>query len=64
MVALVASQVRTVKTSSGAPAGQIVHSNCRGTLDIERSGSAYLPVGVELLKAVDADRLAAGQGRV
>jgi hypothetical protein len=33
--------VRTVKTASGAVAVQIVHSNWRGSREIEHIGSAY-----------------------
>ena len=62
MVALVAPHVRTVKTSSGATAVQIVHSNRRGSRDIEHIGSAHTPADVEVLKAVARERLAAGQG--
>lgn len=61
MVALVAPHVRTVKTSSGATAVQIVYSNRRGSRDIEHIGSAHTPADVELLKAVARERLAAGQ---
>jgi Transposase DDE domain len=61
-VALVAPHLRTVKTSSGATAVQIVHSNRRGSRDIEHIGSAHTPADVELLKAVARERLAAGQG--
>ena len=57
-----APHVRTVKTSSGATAVQIVHSNRRGSRDIEHIGSAHTPADVELLKAVARERLAAGQG--
>lgn len=62
MVALVAPHVRTVKTSSGATAVQIVHSNRRGSRDIEHIGSAHTPAGLEVLKAVARERLSAGQG--
>ena len=61
-MAFVAPHVRTVKTSSGATAVQIVHSNRRGSRDIEHIGSAHTPADVELLKAVARERLAAGQG--
>ena len=53
--------VRTVKTSSGATAVQIVHSSHRGSRDIEHIGSAHT-AEVELLKAAARQRLAAGQG--
>jgi hypothetical protein len=54
--------VRTVKTASGATAVQIVYSSRRGSRDIEHIGSAHDDVGLELLKAVARQRLAAGQG--
>jgi hypothetical protein len=54
--------VRTVRTSSGAIAVQIVHSYHRGSRQIEHIGSAHDDVEVELLKAVARQRLAAGQG--
>lgn len=57
-----APHVRTVKTSSGATAVQIVYSNRRGSRDIEHIGSAHSPGDVEVLKAVARERLAAGQG--
>jgi hypothetical protein len=52
--------VRTVKTSSGATAVQIVHSYHRGSREIEHIGSARDEVQLELLKAV-VQRLHAGQ---
>jgi hypothetical protein len=54
--------LRTVKTSSGATAVQIVHSSHRGSRDIEHIGSAHDDVELELLKAAARQRLAAGQG--
>jgi hypothetical protein len=54
--------VRTVKTSSGATAVQIVYSSRRGSRRIEHLGSAHTPAEVELLKAVARQKLAAGQG--
>ena len=54
--------VRTVKTSSGATAVQIVYSSHRGSRDIEHLGSAHSGAEVELLKAAARQRLAAGQG--
>jgi hypothetical protein len=54
--------VRTVKTSSGAVAVQVVYSFHRGSRQIEHIGSAHDDAGVELLKAVARQRLAAGQG--
>lgn len=54
--------VRTVKTTSGATAVQIVHSSHRGSRDIEHIGSAHDEVELELLKAAARQRMAAGQG--
>jgi len=54
--------VRTVKTSSGATAVQIVYSSRRGSRQIEHLGSAHTPAEVELLKAAAWQKLAAGQG--
>jgi hypothetical protein len=54
--------VRTVRTASGATAVQIVHSSRRGSRDIEHIGSAHDEAQLEALKAVAAQRLAAGQG--
>src|ERR1700756_5039595 len=56
--------LRTVKTSSGATAVQIVHSSRRGSRDIEHLGSARDEVELELLKAAARQRLAAGQGEL
>ena len=42
--------VRTVKTASGAVAVHIVHSNRRGSREIEHIGSAHTPGEVEVLK--------------
>ncbi len=56
--------VRTVRTASGARAVQIVHSQRRGSRDIEHIGSAHTDADLELLKAVAAQRLAAGQGEL
>ncbi len=56
--------VRTVKTSSGATAVQIVYSSHRGSREIEHLGSAHDDVGLELLKAAARQRLAAGQGEL
>ena len=53
--------IRTVKTASKATAVQIVHSNRRGSRDIEHIGSAHTPEEVEALKAVARQRLHAGQ---
>ncbi len=56
--------VRTVKTSSGATAVQIVHKSRRGSRDIEHLGSAHDEVELELLKTAARQRLAAGQGEL
>jgi hypothetical protein len=53
--------VRTVKTSSGATAVQIVYSSHRGSRDIEHLGSAHSDAEVELMKAAARQKLAAGQ---
>jgi hypothetical protein len=53
--------IRTVKTASKATAVQIVHSNRRGSRDIEHIGSAHTPEDVEALKAVARQRLHAHQ---
>jgi hypothetical protein len=60
----VVAYVRTVKTASGARAVQIVHSQHRGSRDIEHIGSAHTDADLELLKAVARQRLAAGQGEL
>ncbi len=49
--------VRTVKTASGAIAVQIVHSNRRGSREIEHIGSAHTPGEVEVLKTIAQQRL-------
>ncbi len=54
--------VRTVKTSSGATAVQIVWSTRRGSRKIEHLGSAHDDGEVEALKAAARQRLAEGQG--
>lgn len=56
--------VRTVRTSSGATAVQIVHSSRRGSRQIEHLGSAHTPEEVEALKAAARQRLAAGQAEL
>lgn len=56
--------VRTVKTSSGATAVQIVWSTRRGSRKIEHLGSAHDDAGVAALKAAAAQRLAAGQAQL
>jgi hypothetical protein len=53
--------VRTVKTSSGATAVQVVWSWRKGSRSIEHLGSAHDEVELAALKAVVAERLAAGQ---
>jgi hypothetical protein len=53
--------VRTVKTSSGATAVQIVWSSRRGSRSIEHLGSAHDETELAALKAAAAERLAAGQ---
>lgn len=50
-----------MKTASGAVAVQIVHSNRRGSRNIEHVGSAHSPAEVEVLKAAARQRLHAGQ---
>jgi hypothetical protein len=56
--------MRTVKTSSGATAVQVVWSSRRGSRKIEHLGSAHDEVGVAALKAAAAERLAAGQAQL
>jgi hypothetical protein len=58
----VSPYLRTVKTSSGATAVQIVYSSHRGSRDIEHIGSAHDDAELEVLKAAARQRLAAGQG--
>ena len=53
--------MRTVKTSSGATAVQIVWSFRRGSRKIEHIGSAHDDAELEALKAAAGQRLAAGQ---
>jgi hypothetical protein len=53
--------VRTVKTASGALAVQIVHSNRRGSREIEHIGSAHSREGVEALRAAARQRLHTNQ---
>jgi hypothetical protein len=60
----VVAYVRTVKTSSGATAVQIVWSSRRGARSIEHLGSAHDEAGVAALKAAAAQRLAAGQAEL
>ncbi len=56
--------VRTVRTSSGATAVQIVYSSHRGSRQIAHLGSAHTAAEVELLKAAARQKLAAGQGEL
>jgi hypothetical protein len=56
--------VRTVKTSSGATAVQIVWSSRRGSRWIEHLGSARGEAELAALKAAAAQRLAAGQAEL
>jgi hypothetical protein len=53
--------MRTVKTSSGATAVQVVWSSRRGSRQIEHLGSAHDEAELEALKAVAQQRIAAGQ---
>jgi hypothetical protein len=52
--------MRTVKTTSGATAVQIVWSSRRGARQIEHLGSAHDEAGLEALKAVAQQRIAGG----
>jgi hypothetical protein len=56
--------VRTVKTSSGATAVQIVWSSRRGSRSIEHLGSARDEAQLAVLKAAADERLAAGQAEL
>jgi len=53
--------VRAVRTASGATAVQIVWSSRRGAREIEHLGSAHDEAELAALKAVAAERIAAGQ---
>ena len=53
--------VRTVKTTSGATAVQVVWSSRRGSREIEHLGSAHDEAELEALKAAARQRIAAGQ---
>jgi len=53
--------VRTVRTSSGATAVQIVWSSRRGSRSIEHLGSAHYEAELAALKAAAAERLSARQ---
>ena len=52
--------MRTVKTSPGATAAQIVYSSRRGSCEIDHLGSARSGAEVELLKAAARQRVIAG----
>jgi hypothetical protein len=56
--------VRTVKTSSGATAVQIVWSSRRGSRSSEHLGSAHDEAALAALKAAAVQRLAAGQAEL
>lgn len=56
--------VRTVKTSSGATAVQIVHSTRRGSRNIEHIGSAHDEEELAALREAANQRLASGQGEL
>jgi hypothetical protein len=60
----VVAYVRTVKTTSGATAVQIVWSSRRGSRNIEHIGSAHDAAELEALKAAARQRLAAGQAEL
>jgi len=53
--------IRTVKTTSGATAVQVVWSSRRGSRKIEHFGSAHDEAELEALKAAAQQRIAAGQ---
>jgi hypothetical protein len=53
--------MRTVKTTSGATAVQVVWSSRRGSRKIEHVGSAHDEAELEALKAAAHQRIAAGQ---
>jgi hypothetical protein len=56
--------VRTVKTTSGARAVQIVHGSRRGSRTIEHVGSAHDDEELEALKVAARQRLAGGQAEL
>lgn len=56
--------VRTVKTTSGATAVQVVWSSRRGSRQIEHLGSAHDDRELEALKAAAQQRIAAGQSEL
>jgi len=53
--------MRTVKTTSGATAVQVVWSSRRGSREIEHLGSAHEDAELQALKAAAQPRIAAGQ---
>ena len=53
--------MRTVKTTSGATAVQVVWSSRRGSREIEHLGPAHDEAELEALKAAAQQRIAAGQ---
>jgi anti-sigma-K factor RskA len=53
--------VRTVKTTSGATAVQVVWSSRRGSREIEHLGSGHDEAELEAVKAAAQQRIAAGQ---
>jgi hypothetical protein len=53
--------MRTVKTTSGATAVQVVWSSRRGSREIEHLGPAHDEAELESLKAAAQQRIAAGQ---
>ena len=53
--------MRTVKTTSGATAVQVVWSSRRGSRKIEHFGSAHDDAALEALKAAAQQQIAAGQ---
>src|ERR1700730_5783287 len=53
--------MRTVKTTSGATAVQVVWSSRRGSREIEHLGSAHDEAELEALKAAAQQRIAVGQ---
>src|SRR5580693_1469556 len=53
--------MRTVKTTSGATAVQVVWSSRRGSREIEHLGSAHDEAELEALKAAGRQRVAADQ---
>jgi hypothetical protein len=61
MLRVVAPYIRTVTTASGATAVQVVYSKRGGKLDLEHVGSAHDGEELALLKAVAAQKIAAGQ---